>query len=238
MFLSAPSAVTLMIKCGGRRGDLVSATFASPAEFESFAATHTIYLVSKDDKKKKLVLSLTDAQSGVEGDYLLQTSPYGDLDEDVGNVERHRQNMSSEQKQATTQAIVASPVLRAKFGDLRLLADGCPITFVDNSDEPNVVVEADGIAVNSVVVILNEMRQAPGVADVSRLLGRAAVLERVLRNATYTTDPPDVLTAMEGITKVVPVLSGYYFDASVVAECEAAGVLYMKANGADYSAAV
>ena len=225
-----------MIKCGGRRGDLVPYTFASPAEFESFAATHTIYLVSKDDKKKKLVLSLTDAQSGVEGDYLLQTSPYGDLDEDVGNVERHRPNVSSEQKQATTRAIVSSPVLRAKFGDLRLLADGCPITFVDNSDKRKVAVEADGIAVNSVVVILNEMRQAPGVADVSRLLGRAAVLERVLRNATlYTTDPPDVLTAMEGITKVVPVLSGYYFDASVVAECEAAGVLYMKTNGADYT---
>jgi len=220
---------------------LVSATFESPAEFKAHAATHTLLLVSKDGEKKKLVLSLADALSGVDGDYLLQTAPFDDLDEAVNNLKRHRQNMSSGQERATTLAVAASPTLRAEFGDLRLLADGCPVQFVD-TDKGKIVLEADGIAVNSVVVIMNEAKQVPDVADVKRLLRRAAILEDILSDPTlYTTDPPELLSAMEGITQVVPILSGYYFDASVVAACKAAGLRYichMTTNGADYSAGV
>ena len=207
--LPTPAAVTLMIMSGGRRGALVSATFESPVKFETHAATHTLHLVSKD------------------GDFLLQTTPFDDLDEAVNKLKRHRQNMSSEER-ATTLAVAASPLLRAEFGDVRLLADGCPVRFVDNSDKGKIVLEADGIAVNSVVVIMNEAKQVPDVADVKRLLRRAAILEDILSDPTlYTTDPPELLSAMEGITQVVPILSGYYFDASVVAACKAAGLRYM-----------
>lgn len=106
VFLPTPSAVTLMIKSGGRRGALVPYTFSSPAKFEAHAATHTIHLVSKDGKKKRGVLSLAYARADAEGDYLLQTAPFDDLDEDVSNLRRHRQNMSSGHEQVTTQAIV------------------------------------------------------------------------------------------------------------------------------------
>ena len=224
--LPTPAAVTLMIMSGGRRGALVPYTFESPAKFETHAATHTILLVSKDGEKKKGVLSLADALSGVDGDFLLQTTPFDDLDEAVNKLKRHRQNMSSEER-ATTLAVAASPLLRAEFGDVRLLADGCPVQFVA-TDKGKIVLEADGIAVNSVVVIMNEAKQVPDVADVKRLLRRAAILEDILSDPTlYTTDPPELLSAMEGITQVVPILSGYYFDASVVAACKAAGLRYM-----------
>jgi hypothetical protein len=226
--------VTLMLKSRGKHGATMPYTFSSAAHFASFAATHDIVLVSKDGAKKKGVLSLTDAQSGEASDFLLLTAPFDSIDEDVNNLKRAGGNMSSGLEQATTKAMLTSSLLIAEFGELRPIADGQSVTFYDHEGKARL--EVDGLVVNSAVVLVNEAKQTPTLADVSQLAPLRAMLELILSNPLeYTTKPPDCLNSMIGITKVVPVLSGYCFRPEVEAACKAAGVRCIKTNGQDYS---
>ena len=232
--LIRPIAVTLKLKSGGKRGSTMPATFSSAADFASFAATRDICLVSKDGLKKKIVRSLSDAQSDVAGDYLLLTAPFDSLEEDVSILKRNGKRMSSGQEQATTLAIVTSPALRAEFGDLCAIADGHGIVFYDH--EGNSTMEVDGLVKNSVVVLVNEAKNAPTVADVNEQRPRKALLELILSDPSkYTSSPSGCLEALAGITTVVPVLSGYHFLPEVETACKKAGVRVMKTNGSDYS---
>jgi hypothetical protein len=229
-------SVTLSLKSGGKRGATMPHTFASAADFAFYATTHDICLVSKDGVKKKGVHSLADAQSGEVGDCLLLTAPFDSLDEDVSNLKRAGSNMSGGQEQATTKAILTSPSLISEFGELRSVADGQGIIFFDHSGKPRL--EVDGLVVSSAVVLVNEAKHTPTLADVSEQAPRKALLELILSNpSVYSTQPRDCLDAMVGITKVIPVISGYFFQPDVEAACRAAGVRCIKTNGFDYSSA-
>jgi hypothetical protein len=228
--------VTLVLKSGGKHGAKMPYTFTSAADFASYATTHDISLVSKDGARKHGVRSLADALAGTAGDYLLLTAPFDSLEEDVSNLKRAGTNMSGGQEQATTKAILTSLSLIAEFGELRPIADGQSVIFLDHSGKPRL--EVDGLVVNSTVVIVNEVKQTPTLADVNEQAPRMALLELILANpSAYTTKPPDCLDAMVGITKVIPVISGYNFRPEVEAACKAAGVRCMKTNGSDYSSA-
>lgn len=234
---SSRTAVTLTLKSGGKHGSTVPHTFTSAAHFASFAATHDIFLVSKDGAKKKGVHSLADARSGEASDYLLLTAPFDSLEDDVSNLKRAGVNVSCGLERATTKAILTSPSLIAEFGELRSIADGQGVIFFDHSGKPRL--EVDGLVVNSAVVIVNEAKQTPTLADVSEQVPRKALLECILANPSeYTTKPPGCLNAMAGIAKVVPVISGYNFRPEVEAACQAAGVRSVKTNGRDYSSAI
>ncbi len=234
---SLQASVTLVLKSGGKHGAAAPHTFASPADFASYAATHDIFLVSKSGVKKKGVHSLADAQSGEAGDYLLLTAPFDSLEEDVSNLKRAGTNMSGGQEQATTKAILTSPSLIAEFGMLRSIADGQGVTFFDHSGKPRL--QVDGLVVSSSVVIINEAKEAPTLADVSVQSPRKALLELILADpSAYTTTPAGCLDAMAGITRAIPVLSGYFFRPDVEEACKAAGVRCMKTNGYDYSPAI
>ena len=184
------------------------------------------------------VLSLSDAQSDVAGDYLLLTAPFDSGEEDLSSLKRHGKHVSSGQEQATTLAIVTSPALRAEFGDLRAIAGGQPIDFYDHEGKWTMVV--DGLVTNSVVVLMNEAKAAPTLGDVTKQLPRKAILKVVLSHPSeYTTSPPGCLEALAGITTVVPVLSGYHFLPEVETACNKAGVRVMKTtHGSDYSHSV
>ena len=80
--------MTLVLKSGGKHGATMPHTFTSAADFASYAATHDICLVSKDGVRKKGVRSLADAQLDKTGDFLLITTPFDSLDDDVGNLKR------------------------------------------------------------------------------------------------------------------------------------------------------
>ena len=225
-----------MLKSGGKRGAIMPYEFSSAADFASYAATHDICLVSKEGTKKKGVRSLADAQSGKAGDYLLLTAPFDSLDEDVSNLKRAGANLSGGLEQATTEAISTSPSLIAEFGRLHSIAGGQGVVFFDHSGKSRL--EVDGLVVSSAVVIMNEAKQTPTLMDVGHQLPRKAQLEYILANpSAYTTKPPGCLEAIDGITKVVPVISGYLFRPDVEAACKAAGVRCMKTNGYDYSSA-
>ena len=147
--------------------------------------------------------------------------------------------VSSALKQTTTKAILTSPSLIAEFGELRSFADGQGIVFFDDSDK--FTLEVDGRVVSADVVILNEARQTPTLADVGMQVYRKALLKIILANSSaYRTKPPVglELEALGGITEVVPVISGYNFHPEVEAACKAAGVRCVKINGSDYSPAM
>lgn len=225
-----------MLKSRGKYGATVPATFSSPGDFSTFAATHDVYLTSKNGLKKLLVRSLAEAQSGVDGDYLLLTSPFDTLDEKISNLEGHRLNVSSGHEQATTAGVADSKEMNQEFGSLHVLAGGHSVRFLDATGKD--VLQADGLIVNTVVVLLNEAKNRPSLADVGDQVGRKATLERILADpSSYTTVPPDVLDAMAGVKRVVPVLSGYFFETIVEDECFKTGVRAFKTNGTEYSLA-
>ena len=229
--------MTLVLKSGGKRGAIMPYEFSSAADFASYAATHDICLVSNIGTKKKGVRSLADAQSGKAGDCLLLMAPFDSLEEDGSNLKRAGANTSGGQEQATTMAILTSPLLIAEFGPLRSIADGQSVAFFDHSGKPRL--EVDGLFVNSAVVIVNEAKHTPTLADVSEQVPRKALLELILANpSAYTTKPPDCLDALAGITKVIPVISGFFFRPDVEEACKTAGVRCMKTNGYDCSPAI
>ena len=130
---------------------------------------------------------------------------------------------------ATTLAIA----LCNDFLDPLILGCGGSITF---SDDKKQRLEVDGLIVSTSIVQLNSVKHSPKVEDVESLLMDKTLLEHIIAHPSgFTTSPAGVLKAMEGITQVVPILSGYDFKPAVIAACQARGVRSMRPNGKDYS---
>ena len=55
---------------------------------------------------KRGVRSLSDATLLTAGDYLLLTTPFDTIDENVSNIQAHRKSSANGQERATTLAIV------------------------------------------------------------------------------------------------------------------------------------
>ena len=212
-------------------------TFSSPADFADFVKTHDICLVSKDGTKKRSVRTFQEATIDMVGDYFLLMTPFDTIEEKVTNLQAHRKNASNGQERATTLAIASCEQVRKEFGPLTLVGEGESITFSDKNDEnPNPVLEADGIIANTNSVLLNSVKHSPKVEDVDSLLWAKVVLEGILaRPSSYTSSPTGALEAMKGITTVKPFLSGYDFSPEVLEECRLKDVRPVKPNGKDYS---
>ena len=208
--------------------------FSSAEDFKSFVATNLVYWVSERGQSKKIVRTLAEAQQVVKvpGDFLELASNLDDLSNDVTNL---RKNASSGLEQQTTRAIERDPALIELLGDLRALADGHSIVFIDSSNKH--VLEVDGLVINSVCVLVNECKQSPTVSDVESLISRVGVFKTILRNCRgHTSYPPECIHELDGITEVVPVLSGFNFLPEVMAKCRAEGVRVMQTNGIGYTA--
>ena len=232
------AAFTLMLKCrgNGKRSELVPYKFTSSEDFAKFTSTHDVFVSSKDGKKKGAVRSLLDAQNLADGDVLMLVTPFDVMDERVGTLEGNVKNTSTGQEHATTQAIERCPAMRKQFGALHVINDGYPVVFYDDKGEK--ALEADGLVVNSVVLLLNEVKHTPKLEDAHIQQGRARTLMDILSNpSAFSSEPVNCLPelARKGITDVRPVLSGYNFASSVETACVKEGVLVMKTNGSDYS---
>jgi hypothetical protein len=233
------AAFTIMLKCGGnsKRGVFVPFNFTSSEHFAKYASTHDVFVSSKDGKKKGAVMSLSDAQRLSTGDFLMLSTPFDTLDEKIGILDGHVKNTSTGHEHATTQAIVRCEAMRKQFGELHVVNDGYPVVFSNDSNGEKVL-EADGLVVNSVVLLLNEVKHTPSLADASLQQTRARTLAAILSNpSAFSSEPADCLSelACKGITDVRPVLSGYNFASSVETACIKEGVWVMKTNGSDYS---
>ena len=233
---SLRSAVTLMLKSGGKHGATIPYTFTSAADFASYAATHDICIVSKDGVKKRGVLSLADVQLCEAGDYLLRTAPFDSFEEDVDNLKRAGMKTSGGLEQATTKAILTSASLIAEFGELCSIDYGPRVIFYDHCGRFRFGM--GGVVVSSNVLILHEARQTPTLSDVRMQVLNKSLLKSILADpSAYRTSPRGCLEALSGITEIVPVISGYNVRPEVEAACKAAGVRCVKVDGCDYSSA-
>ena len=228
-----------MLKRGGngKRGVFVPYEFTSSEDFANFASTHDIFVSSKDGLNKGAVRSLARAQNLADGDFLAMTTPFEVMDERVSTLEGNVKNTSTGHEHATTQAIARCEKMREQFGELHVVNNGYPVVFYDKNREKTVL-EADGLVVNSVVLLLIEVKHTPteGVASIQQQ--RAGILVGILSNpSAFSSDPADCLPelARKGIKHVQPVLSGYNFAPSVEKACVKKSVLVMKTNGSDYS---
>ena len=121
--------------------------------------------------------------------------------------------MSAAQEQASTMAIVSSASLTAEFGPMRPLADGGPVTFVDHDGK--MTFEADGgVILNTVVLLVNEAKLAPTYVDVHEQGPRSCSRASLLTHQPIRLVKVVSAEAMAG-KRVVPVLSGHKFDATV-----------------------
>jgi len=236
------TAVTLTLKCvSGKRSVFVPHNFTSSEHFAQFASTNRVYVASNDGRKKAAVLSLSDAQNLADGEFLMLLTPFEVMDERISNLEGNVKNTSTGHEHATTQAIAHCEKMRQQFGELHVVNDGYPVVFYDNNSGL-AVLEADGLVVNSVVLLLNEVKNTPKVSDVLTQQSRARTLEGILAAyrvdpSAFSSEPANCLPELagKGITDVRPVLSGYNFAPSVEAVCVKEEVLVMKTNGSDYS---
>ena len=219
-----------------KRAVLMEYNFVSSEDFANFASTHDMFVSNKAGAKKGAVRSLADAQRVADGDFIVVSTPLEVLEQRVGKLDSHVKNSSDGQEYTTTRAIASCPAMRKEFGELRVINNGYPVLFYnDNGDE---VLQADGLVMNSVVLLLNEVKHKPTSADACLQQGRARTLEGILSNASaFRSEPAHILPELEraGIKTVQPVLSGYNFASSVEEDCAKADVLVMKTNGSDYS---
>ena len=232
------TAFTLQLKRGGngKRGVFVPHEFTSREDFAEFASTHDIFVSSKSGANKGAVRTLSHAQNLADGDFLMLSTPFDILEERIGKLDEHVLNSSTGQEHATTEAIVRCAAMREKFGVLRAVNDSYPVVFYAKGGKE--VLQADGLVINSVVLLLNDAKHTPSSADASLQQGRARTLEGILSNPSeFRSVPPHILPELEraGVKHVRPVLSGYNFAPHVEKECEKEGVLVMKTNGSDYS---
>lgn len=225
--------VVLMLRSG--RNKPVEATFSSAKDFADYAATHDVSFVSKDGLEKRIVRTLAEAQSGVEGDFLRLTSSVGVLSQRADDFTGYIDNAASSQEQATTRAIAGSAELVAELGTLTPVADAGSVVFSlkGRPEGGEAALEADGIVANSSVVVLNSVKLTPSKADVTQVRQDALTLKFILEHPeAYVSSPKGALEAMAGITHVVPAISGYNFQAAVKAECAQHNVRTFVTNGA------
>lgn len=134
----------------------------------------------------------------------------------------------------TTKAVVRDPTLLKKVGPLRLLNDGGSVVFLRNGKRK---LEADGLALNTSTLVLNEAKSTADAESVEQVLDGVAFIEGVVANPEkYTTKPPEVLEEIvgSGVRSVVGVLSAFTFPADVQRMCAANEVLAVQTTGEGY----
>jgi len=130
--------------------------------------------------------------------------------------------------------VIRDPVLLKKLGPLRLLNDGGSVEFLRNGKRK---LEADGLALNTSVLVLNEAKSTARSDDVEQVRDGVALLRDMLANPTgFSTKPPGVLKEIigSGVRNVQGVLSAFTFPADVQRKCAANNVFAVQTTGEGY----
>jgi hypothetical protein len=136
----------------------------------------------------------------------------------------------------TTKAVVRDPTLLKKVGPLRLLNDGGSVVFLRNGKRK---LEADGLALNTSTLVLNEAKSTADADSVEQVRDGVALLRDMLSNPVgLSTKPPEVLEEIvgSGVRSVVGVLSAFTFPADVQRMCAANEVFAVQTTGEGYGA--
>lgn len=240
--------LTQWIKVGKRRLPEVM-TVRNAAEFkEQLAAGHLVSLRSANNEPIKSIINWRDAVEASQrkdGSILTLTSAAA-LYEDVDDLKRAVSNRATGLESQTTHAIAHDPELNDKYAPLNLVNGGRAVKFY-HKDPRSLLMEVDGLVVNSTVVLANECKSAldplhvlgdpDSKAPVKGMLERAAQLERILAlPQLYESDPPEAFAQCAG-KRVKAVASAFTVDREAEALCRSNGIELLKpqAQGGTYS---
>ena len=165
------------------------------------------------------------ADAEATGTYLyLAGSTFEEDDKNLKNLERVRSSVAYGLEVETTRALAADESAEKEFGTLTALNDARAVTFVQKGKPGNILLEADGLCLNSKLVVLNEAKATPSSFDVNGLTKRGLLLKGILASPDdYETKPPEVKQQLEKFRDVRLVLSGYHFKEQVVIACAKPG---------------
>ena len=225
-------------------GQRVTYPFTSEGDFRAFLASHRVRLVRPNGEQRG-VLTLEQALACKEGsgDVLRLLSTVSSSIEALGAkaaaVQGYIDSCATALEVATTRAIARCAALTKRYGELTAMRGGASFVFW-RVGENDAYVEIDGIASNTVSLLVNEAKTSATRDDVAIALERKRKLEIILSSTADFTCKPDIMRELEGMRgfAVVAVLSACNFPTHVVAECASRGVVAMCTNGADYSALV
>jgi hypothetical protein len=112
-------------------------------------------------------------------------------------------------------------VLRRSLGSLLLSTTRAQSPLCRRANRATIILlEADGLCLNSKLVVLNEAKATPSSFDVNGLTKRGLLLKLILASPDgYETKPPEVKQQLEKFRDVRLVLSGYHFKEQVEIVC-------------------
>jgi len=133
---------------------------------------------------------------------------------------RGRNNVAYGLEAETTRALEASESAKKEFGPLTALNDARSVIFFRKGKPGKILLEADGLCLNSKLLVLNEAKAAPTSFDVEGLEKNGLLLKGILASPDkYETKPPEVKQQLEKFRDVRLVLGGYHFQKHVEKEC-------------------
>jgi len=216
--------------------------FTSNDDFKVFVATREIWhmkrVKGRVDERLSAIRSLDNAISASkqDGTFLLLDNPADELREDVSVLKGGEKNRATGLEQQTTKALASDHTLQHKHGKLSLVNGGESVEF-KVAGISDIAFEVDGLVRNSKELLLNSVKWTPKDEDVRQLCDTAVRLCRVLKNPSdYETVPESALAELDGLTDVVPVLSGFSFAPSVKLVAKSKNVTCVHTDGNGYAA--
>jgi hypothetical protein len=228
----------------GRKREPMNTPIRDEVEFkELLAAGNTIRLMSAANKPLQGIRNWQDAVAAShrnDGAWLELISTAA-LFDDVSSLKAGINNRATGMESQTNHAMVHDRELLRKYAPLRLLNGGRGVKFI-LKNRRRVILEVDGLAVNSTVVLANECKSALDILHISGvpvsdgladdgILQRAADLETVLASPNlYYSEPPEVREACAG-KKVILVVSGFMIGAEAEVLCRSLAIELLKPQG-------
>jgi len=240
---AAPVTLRELVKVGKKR-EPMKTPIRDEVEFEALlAGGNTVRLMSAANKPLQGIRNWQDAVAASHRDdgawleLISIAAPYDDDSSLWAGINNRATGMESQ----TNHAMVHDPELRRKYAPLRLLNGGRGVKFFLKNPK-RVILEVDGLAVNSTVVLANECKSALDTLHISGVpvsddaadggvLQRAADLEKVLASTdVFCSEPPEVMEACAG-KKVIPVVSGIVIGAEAGALRRSLGIELLQPQG-------
>jgi len=245
LLIHAPKPVTLTVytRTGKDRKVVHNSTitFATNEDLKGFVATRDIWHMKRTegraDERLSAITSLAEAVSASQqdGTFLLLDNPADELREDLSVLKGGEKNRATGLEQQTTKTLVSDATFQREFGNLSLVNGGEPVEIRGTGDS-NIAFEVDGLVRNSKQLLLNSAKWTPTEGDVTEVCDTASRLRQVLESLSdYETVPEGALAEVEGLTEVVPVLSGYCFAEGVKQKAKSRGVRCVHTDGKGFA---
>ena len=229
MAASAPGPDTVIVRTQTSAGveEDIFAQLDSEENWQMLAGAGARLLLMRDEGNKRVtieqVLSREAALRAAAGAAAAGTYLYlqgSILEERVNNLMRGRNNVAYGLEVETARALEASESAKKEFGPLTAVNDARSVIFFQKGKPGTILLEADGLCLNSKLLVLLEAKAAPTSFDVDGLTKNGFLLKGILASPDkYETNPSDIKQQLEEFRDVRLVLGGYHFQKHVEKEC-------------------